>query len=301
MSPAGTKPLAAIPNGMRLIAARRSLPAQFRDVWLYRELVGGLVTRELKVRYKNSALGFLWSMAQPVFLLVVYTAVFSILGAGFENFAVWVMSGLIVWTLLATSLTTSAQSVTSNSYLVSKVTFPRIILPLSTSGSALVHFALQLATLGVILLVAGHDVAWSELWLLPLAIVVVVVLCAALGSLLSVVNVYARDTQHLLDLLMVAWFWATPIIYQYERTTAWLAERSLPTWLPLLNPMTPVVTAFQRAVYGTNAAGDRLLLPDVGTWWYARNLGIVGIASMLLLAIAFRLFDRAEGNFAEVL
>ena len=182
-------------------------------------------------------------MAQPVFLLVVYTIVFSILGAGFRNFAVWVMSGLIVWSMLSTTLTTAAQSVTGNSYLVSKVTFPRIILPLATLGSALVHFALQMATLAVLLLAFGHDIAWSQMWLVPIAVVVVAVLAAALGALLSVINVYARDTQHLLHLLMIAWFWATPIIYQYQRATHWLAVRSMPTWLPLLNPMTPVVTA----------------------------------------------------------
>lgn len=290
-----------IPDGMRIIAARRSLPTQFRDVWRYRELVGGLVAKELKVRYKNSALGFVWSMAQPVFLLVVYTVVFSILGAGFRNFAVWVMSGLIVWTMLSTTLTTAAQSVTGNSYLVSKVTFPRIILPLATLGSALVHFALQLATLGVLLLVFGYDIAWSQMWLLPLAIVVVAVLAAALGSFLSVVNVYARDTQHLLDLLMIAWFWATPIIYQYQRATHWLDKHSMPTWLPLLNPMTPVITAFQRAVYGATSVDGKELLPDVGSWWYARNLGLIGLGALVLLAISFRLFDRAEGNFAEVL
>ena len=169
------------------------------DVWRYRELVGGLIAKELKVRYKNSALGFLWSMAQPVFLLVVYTVVFSILGAGFRNFAVWVMSGLIVWSMLSTTLTTAAQSVTGNSYLVSKVTFPRIILPLATLGSALVHFALQMATLAVLLLAFGHDIAWSQMWLVPIAVVVVAVLAAALGSLLSVINVYARDTQPLVD------------------------------------------------------------------------------------------------------
>lgn len=286
---------------LRTVAAHRSALQQMVEVWRYRELLGGLVRKELKVRYKNSALGFLWSMVQPVFLLVVYAVVFDILGAGFPDFAIWVLCGLIVWTMVSTTMTTATQAVTGNAYLVSKVTFPRVILPMATMGSALVHFLLQLATLGVVLLVVQHGIAWDQVWLLPLAVVVLVLFCAGLGTLLSVVNVYARDTQHLLDMLLMAFFWATPIVYQYQRAAAWFDGQGLPGWLPLLNPMTSVVIAVQRVVYGVTSIDGTDLLPAASSWWYARNLAVVGAAGIALFIVALRVFDRAEGNFAEVL
>lgn len=286
---------------LRTIAAHRSVRQHLADIWRYRELVASLVGKELKVRYKNSVLGFLWSMVQPVFLLLVYSLVFSILGAGFENFAIWLLCGLIVWTMTTTSMTTSAQSVTGNGYLVSKVAFPRVVLPISTMGSAFVHLLLQLATLAVILLIVRHPVAWGQTWLIPIALATTVIMCTGLGILLSTLNVYARDTQHLLDMLLIAWFWLTPIIYQYERAAQWFVGHGFPSWLPLLNPMTSVVIALQRAVYGSTSAGDTVLLPDLSSWWYARNLLVVAALASLLTVLALRVFDRAEGNFAEVL
>lgn len=286
---------------LRTISAHRTLRQQASEIWQYRELLAGLIGKELKVRYKNSVLGFLWSMVQPVFLLIVYSIVFSILGAGFDQFAIWLLCGLIVWTLVSTALTTSAQSVTANAYLVSKVAFPRAILPLATLGSALVHFFLQLGTFAVILVIVQHGVAVEYLWLLPLAVIALALFCAALGMLLSVLNVYARDTQHLLDLLIMAWFWATPVVYQYQRAAVWFDGEGLPKWLPLVNPVTSVVITFQRAIYGVTSVGDTALLPDESVWWYLRNLGVVAGGSALLLLVAMWAFDRAEGNFAEVL
>lgn len=295
--------MAAHPDDLELrtVAAHRTVRQQFVEGWRYRELLSGLVRKELKVRYKNSVLGFAWSMIQPVFLLVVYSVVFDILGAGFPEFAIWLLCGLIVWTMVSTTMTTATQSVTSNAYLVSKVTFPRAVLPIATLGSALVHFMLQLATLGVVLLVVQHGIAWDQLWLLPMAIVVVVLFSAGLGTLLSLVNVYARDTQHLLDMLLMALFWATPIVYQYQRAAVWFDGRGMPSWLPLLNPITSVVIAFQRVIYGRTSIDGTALLPEVGSWWYARNLLIVGAVGAVLFVVALRIFDRAEGNFAEVL
>ena len=131
---------------------------------------------------------------------------FSILGAGFRDFAIWLLGGLIVWTLVSTTLSTATQSVTSNQYLVSKVPFPRAVLPLSTLGSALVHFVLQFLTFVVILAVSRHRVDLAYVWLLPIALLVTTVLLAAFALMLGAVNVYARDTQHLLDLALIGLF-----------------------------------------------------------------------------------------------
>lgn len=292
---------AATPADLRVIAARRSNRVHLRDIWSYRELLGSLVGKELKVRYKNSILGFFWSMAQPVFLLAVYSLVFAILGAGFRDFAIWVLSGLVVWTLVSTTLTTSVVSITTNQQLVSKVAFPRAVMPLATVGGALVHFVLQSTALSVVLLVVWHPVDWAYVWMLPLALVVLSLFLAGLALFLSTINVYARDTQHLLDLALIAMFWASPILYEYHRVAEWFTKHGWPSWTPLLNPFTSVITVFQRAVYGTDHVGDRPLLLDVNQWWYLRNLGVLALVSLALFALALRTFDRAEGNFAEIL
>lgn len=286
---------------MRVIASRRPVRVHLGEIWTYRELLSGLVRRELKVRYKSSALGFLWSMAQPIFLLCVYSVVFSILGAGFEGFAIWLLAGLIVWTYVSTTLSKSVDAITVNQALVSKVAFPRAVLPLATLGAALIHFGLQSVALAIALIAMWHGVAWGFVWLLPLAILAITLLLASAALTLSTVNVYARDTRHLLDLAMVALFWANPIIYDYERASRWFDGRGLPSWLPLLNPVTPIVTVFQRAIFAADTAEGRRLLPDVSQWWYLRNIGIVLVVGAVLFLAALRLFDRAEGNFAEVL
>src|SRR5262245_7817567 len=156
---------------LRPMAARRTILGHAREISRYRELIGMLVRKELKVRYQHSFLGFTWSMIQPLFLLVVYSVVFAILGAGFAQFAIWVLCGLLVWTLISTSLTSATQSITSNASLVGKVRFPRAVLPLSSVGAALVHFCLQAIAFAVVLLVTRHAVAWDYVWLLPLALV----------------------------------------------------------------------------------------------------------------------------------
>ncbi|HAP75810.1 MAG TPA: ABC transporter [Acidimicrobiaceae bacterium] len=286
---------------LRIISARRSIPEHLREIWEFRELLGGLIRKELKVRYKNSVLGFAWSMAQPAFLLAVYTFVFSVLGQGFQRFSIWLLCGLIVWTLVSTTLVTAVQAITVNANLVGKVPFPRAVLPLSTFGSAFVHFLLQFATFMAIVAIARHPIDWAYVWMLPLAVLALSLLLAALALMLSVVNVYARDTQHLLELALIAMFWANPIIYEYQRAATWFSQHSLPTWLPLLNPFTAIVTTFQRAIYGASSVGDRQLLPDVGQWWYLRNIGIIGAVSLGLLALALWYFDRAESNLAEIL
>jgi ABC-2 type transport system permease protein len=284
-----------------VVGQRRPLLVHLREIWSYRELIAGLVRKELKVRYKNSALGFLWSMIQPIFLLVIYSVVFTILGAGFADFGIWLLCGLIVWNFVSTSLLAATKSVTANGYLVGKVRFPRAVLPLATVGAAAVHFLLQMAAFGIVLLVTQHQVAWSYLPVLPIATLAMVVLCAALSLLLAALNVYARDTEHLLDLAVLGWFWLTPILYQYMRVYDWLENRGWPGNLALLNPLTDIVICFQRALYGTSHAGVTRLLPDADPWWYLRNVTIVGVISTVLLLVALQLFDRAEGNFAEAI
>lgn len=294
---------------MTVVGKRRRLGTHLSEIVAYRELLAGLIRKELKVRYKNSILGFVWSMIQPVFLLAVYSVVFSILGEAFERFPIWLLCGLIMWNFISTCFSTSVQSITANAYLVSKVRFPRAILPLSTVGAAAVHLALQLGAFSLVLAISRHPVDWAFMWLLLPATITAVLLCCAGALFLSAANVRARDTQHLLDLALLGWFWLTPIIYTWQRSAGWLTGRGLSTSLALINPVTSIVITFQRAIYGTNAVQMSVkgtdevqtvqLLPNAGQLWYLRNLAIVAAVSVALFCLALNYFDRAEANFAE--
>jgi ABC-2 type transport system permease protein len=277
-----------------------------REVWRYRELLGNLVRKELKVKYKNSALGFVWSLLNPALYLLVFYVVFQVvLKAGIPNFAIFLLAGLLPWNLFATSLGASCQSVVGNASLVGKVWFPREILPLAAVGAALVHFFLQLTVLLGALVVFRYAPDPAYIPVAIVALVVLVVLAAALGIGLSAVNVPLRDTGHLLELALLAWFWVTPIVYQYNA----LGDR-LGNWA-LLNPMTPIVLSFQRAIYGERqvevGGSSRLgtttqgILPDESVWWYFRNVAVLGVVSVLVLLAALWLFGKLEGDFAEEL
>jgi ABC-2 type transport system permease protein len=286
---------------LRVVAPRRTVVEHIRELFGYGELTSTLIRKELKVRYKNSVLGLTWSMIQPLFLLIIYSIAFSVLGGGLARLGIWIMSGLLVWGLVGTSVSTATQSITGNGQLVSKVRFPRAVLPIASIGAALVHFAVQTGMFLVVLLVVRQGVEWSFVWLIPLALVAMVLFLFAVCLLLSAMNVYARDTQHLLDLLLLGWFWLTPIVYTYGLVEQKLIEHDLPTWLPLVNPLTPVVMTFQRILYGTPSINGQRLLPDTSALWYARNLAIVAVISVGLCVAALRLFDRAEANMAEAI
>jgi ABC-2 type transport system permease protein len=276
--------------------------AHIREVLQYRELLVGLVRKELKVKYKNSSLGFLWSMLNPALYLVVFYVVFQVfLGSGIPRFPIYLLSGLLVWNFFSTSLGAATGSITANSSLVNKVFFPRTILPLASVGASLVHFFLQGIVLLGALAVFQQPVPWSYLWLIVPALAVLLVMASAFGILLGAVNVYARDTQHLLELVLLAWMWLTPIVYQYQLVATKLEERDLPSWLALLNPVTPIILCFQRGIYGTVSSNGVEILPDESQWWYLRNLGFVAIFAAVLLSVAVRVFDRLQGNFAEEL
>jgi ABC-2 type transport system permease protein len=285
----------------------RSVPQQVGAVWRYRELLGNLVRKELKVRYKNSSLGFLWSMLNPLMYLLVFYVVFQlVLRSGIPYYPVFMLSGLLAWNLFAASLSGATSAITGNASLVNKVWFPREILPLASIAANFVHFLLQGLVLLAALAVFRFDVDWGYTWLVLPALLALLLLTTSLSVFLAAANVYARDTQHLLELAMMAWIWMTPIVYAWDLQASELARRGASPMLTLLNPMTSITLAFQRALYGIetfrNADGDvQRVLPIESPLWYARNLLVVGAVAAVLLFLAMRLFARSEGSFAEEL
>jgi ABC-2 type transport system permease protein len=299
MSP--TAPAAASPRVVEEISSPPGALRRLIDVWRYRELLVNLTRKELKVKYKKSALGFMWSLANPALYLVVFYIVFQvIMKSGIPDYPVYLLAGLLPFSLWQSGLVSSTVSVTGNSALVNKVYFPRDILPLASIGAALVHYVLQTSVLLLALVVFQHAPSLEYALVLVPALLALVVVTAAFGIAFSALNAYLRDTQHLLELALLAWFWMTPVVYAYRLVADRLGHWS---WLYFLNPLTAIVITYQRVIYNrtTAANGTIHILPDGSVWWYLRNVAIVLAVAILLLIGALRLFSRLEGNIAEEL
>ncbi len=275
-------------------------------IWVYRALLLSLVRKELSVKYKNSALGFAWSMLNPALTLVVYYIVFQIVFKnGIPQFAIFLLCGLVLWNFFSSALSGATTSVVANAGIVKKVAFPREVLPLASVGSSLVFLFLQAVVLIVALAIARDIPAFTYLPLLIPALVDLVLLASALAVFLAAVNVYYRDTQHLLEILLMAWFWATPVVYAYETLAVPLARHNL-GWAFFINPVTAIVITFQRILYAkvspVGAGGAVVkILPSSSPAWYLGQLGIVFVVSAVLFVLALIVFGRMEGNFAEEL
>jgi ABC-2 type transport system permease protein len=277
--------------------------ARIRELFGHREVLVNLVRKELKVKYTASVLGAVWSLLNPVVFLAVFSFVVAVLGNLVEDYPVFLLSGLLAWNLFAGSLQTGSRSVIDNGSLVKKIAFPREILPFSSIGVAGFDFVLQSVVLLLIVALSGHGFDPVAVWLYPLAIVVLFVFATGLTLWTSALNVRYRDVGHLLNLALLVWFWATPIVYQ-----AWLVQDKLQgysvlgvvdAWtLYLLNPMTVIVLAFQRALYGE---GTEQVLPEMSLASLTVLVLVVLAVSVALLLLAWRSFFHRAGDFAEEL
>ena len=251
----------------------------FVDVWNRRELLRLLINRELKARYKDSNLGFVWSLFKPLSQLLIYFIVIGqFLGAarGIPSFAIFVFTGLTAWGFFLEAVTGGTGSIVANSGLVKKVYLPREIFPLSTLGTSAVNSAIQLAYL-------------------PFALIVLVVYATLFGLLLSALNVYMRDIQHLIEVITFLAFWASPIVYSYS-----YVQKALETNYPiaheiyLSNPVTLAILGFQKSLW---AAGVDQPYPS----HLMIRLVLAALVGVVLIFGAHRVFARLEGNFAQEL
>ncbi|MCB1032050.1 MAG: ABC transporter permease [Acidimicrobiales bacterium] len=286
------------------MSKRPSPIERIKHLWQYRELIGNLTRKELKVKYKNSILGFFWSLLNPLMYLVVFSIVFNIISdVPVPYYGILFLSGLLAWNLFSTGLSAGTIAITSNAQLVTKVWFPRESLVLASVFSAMVHFALQGLVLLAAMLAFRRPPDLEYLPVLALAFLVTLTLCTALAIGLSAVNVYLRDTQHLLEVAMLAWFWLSAIAYPYGQIVTKIEQRwgASYEWLLHLNPMITVVVSFQRMLYNPDWSDphEAAVLPPHHMSWYLTHLGIALGVSLVLLYGALALFSRLEDNFAE--
>ena len=282
---------------------------RLRILVAHREILANLVRKELKVKYAASVLGAVWSLLNPLVYLAVFSFVAKVLGAGIADYPVYLLSGLLAWNLFSASMGSGARAVLDNANLVKKMAFAREILPLSAVGVALVDFALQSAVLMLYILVSGYGLHLPELALWPLSFVTLLVLTVALSLWFSALNARYRDVGHLLNIALLVWFWATPIVYA-EFQVQELAGTGTGTWLGiprlalyLLNPMTGVVAGFHRALYGfvTPEGAQVPVLFDESLAWVAGIVTITLVVSLVGLRLAWGYFFSRSGDFAEEL
>ena len=277
-----------------------------REVLAHRELLDLLIRSELKARYKDSSLGFLWSLIKPLTLLLIYyIAIGQFLGAarGIPDFAIFVFAGLTIWGLYSEIVSAGTISMVSNAGLIKKVYLPREIFPLAATGSALFNFAVQMSVLILATIVLGQfPLSWNLLYV-PVAIGIVLIYGIAFAILLSALNVYLRDIQYLVEVAMLLLFWASPIVYAWSYV---VDAVNVPSWLPnvyLLNPVSNAVLAFQKGMW--QAGSETRLIDGVSIApqpWPADldlRLAIVAVVGLVLLIICQRVFQKLQGNFAQ--
>ena len=265
------------------------------ELWRARELLRNLVAKELKVRYKHSALGFAWSLLTPLLMTAVFTVVFATflripLGEG--NFATFFLAGYLVWQFFANSVNASVGAIVANGSLIQKVWFPREVLPLSLVISQVVHLLLALlATYPLFLLYRGFSAV--TLVAAPLGLVLVAAFTAGVSMVFAAANVRFRDLQELVQVIFLAWFYATPVIYPRL-----FVEQNAPQWLPVIdaNPMTHFVRLFQQALYGVPQAAGPNPPPQ---WPDARTWALCAAWGLGTLAVGTVLFRRLAVSFAK--
>lgn len=223
------------------------------EIVQYRELIRNLVVRDLKVRYKNSVLGVLWSLLNPLLMTVVFTVVFTLMvPSDIEDFPVFFMCGFLPWSFFATSVMGATGSIVNNAHLIKKVYFPREILPLAQVLANLVNFLLALIVLFGMIFVFQVRLTTAVL-MLPLIIFVQFMFIMGMALFLSTANVFYRDTQHIMEVLLQAWFFVTPIFYPItilpESAEILGFTVNIQLWARRLNPMASLVASYRDVLY----------------------------------------------------
>ena len=262
----------------------------------WRDLTRILTARNLKIRYKGSALGFFWSLLTPATTIAMYAIFAGILKfAKGQNYLPFLVTGLLVWGFTAGTLNDSLFAIAGNANLVKKVWFPRVNLPLTTALANAVNFALTLAPLLLYLALDGVLDLSHALWLLPAAFFHLA-LCVGIACLVSTLNVFFRDTQHIVGVGQLAWFFLTPVFYRPAMQVEAAAHVFPGGWagLAYLNPMTGVLAMYRRGLMG----GDPQLVivpPGISPWWIAASCAMC-LATLVIGLVALRRGDRSFGD-----
>ncbi len=260
----------------------RSFRANLLSIVRYRELLKNLVLKDLKLKYRGTVLGFLWSLVNPLMMIVVYTLAFTyILRIRTEGFVFFLMLGILAWTFFSSSVTMAAGSIADSGALLKSVFFPRAILPIATVLFNLAQYLLTIAVFLPVMLVIYHVQPAGPMLLFPVFLGLQVLFTIGVGLALSTGTAFFRDIRHLLDIALAVMFWTTPIVYELSM----VPERArLPI---LLSPMSPFIVAYQQMFYYRE-------WPDPVVWFVATTyaVGALGLGAALFLAFQDRFAEQ---------
>lgn len=255
----------------------------FKEVWDYREMIFSLVKRDLRGRYKGSVLGFFWTFLNPLLQLLVYTFVFSVvMRAGVEDYYLFLFVALVPWTYFSTCVSGGANCIVSQQNLVNKIYFPREVLPIAHVISQLINMLLSFIVVLAVLLVSGKGI---NLLIWPYLIVIILqetLLAFGITLLVSAASVYFRDLVYVLNIIVMAWQFMTPVMYSVDMVPERLRD------LFYLNPMTPIIVAYRDVFYYKKA-------PELQDFLLGTLVGVV------MVIIGWLSFEKMKKRFAEVL
>ena len=264
--------------------------ADVRALAEHRQLLQDFAWRDLRSRYKGSALGFGWNFAIPLLQLAVFYVLFGVLfgirprtATGEQNYAIFLFVGLLPWTFFANCLGSGAAAILANAAIVKKVRLPLQLLPAAAVLSNLANFLLSLVVLFVVLAIFGPRHPEGVL-MLPLLVAIQLVMNLGFAYLLAAANVFFRDVQHILGILLTAWYFLTPVLFSVEI----VADRPTERELLYLNPMAAVIVSYQRALLDG-------LAPEWGRLAYSAAFAIV------IFVLGFAYFRRSKDDFEEAL
>ena len=260
---------------------------RLKEIWEYREMIISLVQRELRGRYKGSALGFLWTFINPLLQLLVYTLVFSvIMRSGIEKYYIFLFVALVPWLFLNSALIGGANCVTLSKDMVKKIYFPRDVLPIAFTTASFVNMLLTFLVVFAVLLVTGYGLnPVALLYLIPL-MAVEYLLVLGITFLTSALSVYFIDLRYIFTILAMAWQFLTPVMYSQDMVEGALKNHPNLMTIWNLNPATPMINAYRQILYYKQ-------VPDLTTLTTALVLGII------VFLIGWFTYGRMQRGFAE--
>lgn len=255
------------------------------ELWQYRELFYFFTWRDIKVKYKQTILGFAWAILQPLFFALIFTVFLGELISNKVNlkmpYPVFVLSGMILWNVFSTGLSSAANSMVSNSNIIKKIYFPRLIIPLSSVLVSLFDFLMAFLVLIPFLLFYNISLHWEAIFYIPLSLIITVISCVGLGSFLSALNLKYRDFRYVIPFLIQALLFITPVIYPSN-----LTDNTLIKWIVLVNPMTAAIEFFRASFTGEFIVNLKLVISS--------------LSGLVFLIVGIYYFRKTEYYFADI-
>lgn len=253
-----------------------------KELYQYREFLKTSIKKEFRGKYKKSFLGVLWSFINPLLQLLVYALVFPyIMRVQVENYTMFLVVVLIPWNFFSSTVSQSTSVIIASTGIIKKVYFPRVILPISNVTSNLLNFVISSIIVVAALLISGIGIGQSII-VFPLILLIQYIFSLAIALLLSSITVYIRDLEYFINVLMMLWFYVTPVLYSIDMIPDKFKN------ILMLNPMTLIITTYREVLYYKR-------IPDLGP------LLILGGICCVLLVIGYLIFNKCEKKFAEEL